>query len=111
MPAGRSRRKAKRGFFWWARRVLLGLVVAIVVLAAAGAVYQANATAVDNRNHPPPGQLIDVGGYRMHIYCTGEGAPTVQRFRVRMSSWGTHLVAFMFGCSLTSTATRWPAWC
>jgi pimeloyl-ACP methyl ester carboxylesterase len=69
--------KAKRGFFWWARRVLLGLVVAIVVLAAAGAVYQASATAVDNRNHPPPGQLIDVGGYRMHIYCTGEGAPTV----------------------------------
>jgi pimeloyl-ACP methyl ester carboxylesterase len=25
----------------------------------------------------PPGELIDVGGYRMHLYCTGEGSPTV----------------------------------
>lgn len=25
----------------------------------------------------PLGQLVDVGGYRVHIYCTGSGAPTV----------------------------------
>ena len=25
----------------------------------------------------PPGRLIDVGGINMHIYCTGEGSPTV----------------------------------
>jgi pimeloyl-ACP methyl ester carboxylesterase len=25
----------------------------------------------------PPGQLVDVGGYRVHIYCTGSGAPAV----------------------------------
>ncbi|MGQ0657762.1 MAG: alpha/beta fold hydrolase [Chromatiales bacterium] len=25
----------------------------------------------------PPGQLVDVGGYRLHIYCEGEGTPTV----------------------------------
>lgn len=25
----------------------------------------------------PLGQLIDVGGYRVHIYCTGTGTPTV----------------------------------
>ena len=24
-----------------------------------------------------PGRLIDVGGYRLHISCTGTGAPTV----------------------------------
>ena len=24
-----------------------------------------------------PGKMIDVGGYRLHIYCTGEGTPTV----------------------------------
>lgn len=24
----------------------------------------------------PPGRLVDVGGYRLHIYCTGEGSPT-----------------------------------
>jgi len=25
----------------------------------------------------PLGQLVDVGGYRIHIYCTGSGTPTV----------------------------------
>ena len=24
-----------------------------------------------------PGELVDAGGYRVHLYCTGEGSPTV----------------------------------
>lgn len=27
--------------------------------------------------YPPPGQLVDLGGYRVHLYCTGQGSPTV----------------------------------
>lgn len=27
--------------------------------------------------YPPPGQLIDVGGFRLHLHCVGEGSPTV----------------------------------
>jgi pimeloyl-ACP methyl ester carboxylesterase len=27
--------------------------------------------------YPPPGQLVDLGGYRVHMYCIGEGSPTV----------------------------------
>ncbi len=26
---------------------------------------------------PPLGKLVDVGGYRVHLYCTGTGSPTV----------------------------------
>lgn len=26
---------------------------------------------------PPPGRLVDVGGYRLHLYSTGEGSPAV----------------------------------
>jgi pimeloyl-ACP methyl ester carboxylesterase len=26
---------------------------------------------------PPPGQLVDVGGFRLHVKCDGAGAPTV----------------------------------
>lgn len=26
---------------------------------------------------PPPGQLVDVGGFRLHINCSGEGTPAV----------------------------------
>jgi uncharacterized protein (TIGR03435 family) len=25
----------------------------------------------------PPGKLVDLGGYRVHLYCTGSGSPTV----------------------------------
>jgi pimeloyl-ACP methyl ester carboxylesterase len=27
--------------------------------------------------YPPPGRLIDVGGRRLHLHCTGRGTPTV----------------------------------
>ena len=26
---------------------------------------------------PPPGRLVDVGGRSLHVYCVGEGSPTV----------------------------------
>jgi pimeloyl-ACP methyl ester carboxylesterase len=25
----------------------------------------------------PPGKLVDLGGHRLHVYCTGKGSPTV----------------------------------
>lgn len=29
------------------------------------------------REYPPPGRLIDIGGRKLHLYCTGTGSPTV----------------------------------
>ncbi len=61
----------------WSARAFLALLALIGVLALTGAIYQAVATARDRRSYPPPGQLIDVGGYKLHIFCMGEGSPTV----------------------------------
>jgi pimeloyl-ACP methyl ester carboxylesterase len=36
-----------------------------------------NAAAGEKSPYPMPGKLIDVGGYRVHLYCIGEGSPTV----------------------------------
>ncbi len=58
-------------------RVALGLVIFLVIIVAAGAIYQAAASASDAKMYPPPGELFDVGEYRLHLYCTGEGSPTV----------------------------------
>ena len=33
--------------------------------------------AADARAYPMPGRLIDVGGHRLHLNCTGSGSPTV----------------------------------
>ncbi len=60
-----------RGIGFWTSRILLGLLATLVALAAIGATYQAIATQIDRRNFPPPGRLVDVGGYRLHILCTG----------------------------------------
>ena len=49
----------------------------LVILALIGAVFESVSEASDRRAYPPPGQLVDVGGYRLHIYCTGTGSPTV----------------------------------
>lgn len=49
----------------------------MVALAAVGAAYQASGDARDRRSNPAPGRFVEVDGRRMHLYCTGEGAPTV----------------------------------
>lgn len=51
----------------------------IIGLPILGVIYQAVATARDKRRFPPPGQLIDVGGHRLHLHVTGTdtGKPTV----------------------------------
>ena len=56
---------------------LVRVTIFVIILAIAGMVYQTAATEVDQRNFPPPGNLIDVGGFKMHIHCQGEGSPTV----------------------------------
>jgi pimeloyl-ACP methyl ester carboxylesterase len=46
---------------------------------AAGLVggYETVRESLDARAYPMPGQLIDVGGHRLHLHCTGSGSPTV----------------------------------
>lgn len=46
--------------------------------ARAAADSSARAPGVpDTTAPPPPGRLIDLGGYRLHLWCTGRGGPTV----------------------------------
>ncbi|HEV8317580.1 MAG TPA: alpha/beta hydrolase [Vicinamibacterales bacterium] len=59
------------------RRILVSAAVVIGVFLLAGATYQGVATAVERREFPAPGHMIDVGGHQLHIHCTGDGAPVV----------------------------------
>lgn len=60
-----------------AGRRLLYPVFAVLALASIGAGYETAAEAVDARAFPMPGQLVDVGGHRLHLHCAGSGSPTV----------------------------------
>lgn len=52
----------------------LGTLLGLLLV---GYIYEPIAEAADAKAYPPPGQLVDVGGYRLHINCTGTGSPTV----------------------------------
>jgi pimeloyl-ACP methyl ester carboxylesterase len=69
-----------RGCFLW-----LNLIVVLFLgLILAGAIYESAAEAADVRAYPPPGQMVDVGGYHLHLNCRGSGSPTV----VIDTGWG-----------------------
>jgi pimeloyl-ACP methyl ester carboxylesterase len=57
--------------------ILFRLVGVFLLFILAGAVYESIAEAVENQAIPLVGQLVDVGGYRLHISCLGTGSPTV----------------------------------
>ena len=58
-------------------RWLLYPVLAVLMLASVGGGYETVRESIDTRAYPMPGQLVDVGGHRMHLHCTGSGSPTV----------------------------------
>jgi pimeloyl-ACP methyl ester carboxylesterase len=61
----------------WMRIIVRSLLLLAVVLATVGVLYENISEARDRRFNPMPGQLIDVGSYKMHIYCSGQGTPAV----------------------------------
>ena len=57
--------------------ILSGIVGAVLLAAVAGALYERHAVRRDAARFPPPGQLVDVGGRRLHLLCIGSGSPVV----------------------------------
>ncbi|HNB50507.1 MAG TPA: alpha/beta hydrolase, partial [Anaerolineales bacterium] len=84
--------KPQNSSFRWIRNSLLVIFI-IMVGPILGGLYQSFSSAQDARTYPPPGQLIEMGGFKMHLYCLGErkeGVPTVILFAsypATVSSW------------------------
>jgi pimeloyl-ACP methyl ester carboxylesterase len=56
----------------------VGIGIGLVVLAVSiGAAYQWLFEHRDLAATPPPGNLVDVGGHRLHLWCIGSGDPAV----------------------------------
>ncbi|MBC7810034.1 MAG: alpha/beta hydrolase [Burkholderiales bacterium] len=62
-----------------------GLITLLLMVGAFTTVYaqdstetpEAPETGIEATVMSMPGELVDVGGYQLHIYCLGEGSPTV----------------------------------
>jgi hypothetical protein len=57
----------------WVKRIAIVLVA--ILLAGAG--FEEWSRHAARRRFPPPGKMVEVGGAASHLYCTGQGAPTV----------------------------------
>lgn len=79
-----SSKSKGRGCFIWLGRIM----VSIIGLLLVGYIYEPIAEAADAKAYPPPGELVDVGGFRLHINCTGTGSPTVV-IEAGLGDWST----------------------
>lgn len=57
--------------------VPIGIAVILIVLFLLTLFAGARAKARLKAKYPPPGKLVDVGGYKLHIQCEGTGSPAV----------------------------------
>lgn len=69
--------QSRRSLHNWSRPVILYPFLAVLLLAAFGGGYETIREAMDKSAYTMSGELIDVGGYKLHISCTGSGTPTV----------------------------------
>lgn len=72
-----SERTRNRGCLFLLTRGLKWLGIILIILIIAGVIFQQVASEADKQAYSPRGQLYTVNGHQMHLYCTGEGSPTV----------------------------------
>jgi pimeloyl-ACP methyl ester carboxylesterase len=101
----RQTARPKRIVFNRLKLMALWLIVGIITVAAVGATAQIIATQIDIRAYPGSGQIVAVGGYQMHLYCTGanaDGSPTV----ILETGLGSTSAAWAFVQPEVAKATR-----
>lgn len=81
---------------------LLGASLTLGFLVVVGGIYQHVEERNDLVRHPPPGELVDIGGFRLHIHCDGEGAPTV----IVETGYGDYSISWMGIQSSLTAETR-----
>src|ERR1700730_9929728 len=59
------------------RRLMLYPLFGFLAVASVGGGYETIQEQIDRSVSGMPGQLIDVGGHRLYLNCTGSGSPTV----------------------------------
>jgi pimeloyl-ACP methyl ester carboxylesterase len=91
------------------QRRRLNMVFALVCVLPL--VTLAQKVSTDQNPPPPLGKLVDVGGYRVHLYCTGTGSPTVVIVGAGYSfDWGLvqpEVAKFTQVCSYDHSRIAW----
>jgi pimeloyl-ACP methyl ester carboxylesterase len=67
--------KGRRRIWVWLKRGTLGLVAALAGLSLLGIIIQTIGSMRDARRFPTTGQMVDAGGYRLHMVIAGSSLP------------------------------------
>lgn len=95
------------------------VAVAVLVLIAASSAFDLQAQPVGAPPLPPPGKLIDVGGWKLHLYCTGVARPNqptivleagVGAFSVEWSLTQPLMAENGRVCSYDRAGSGWSEW-
>ena len=85
--------QARRDLRSLARRLVLYPLFAGLVVAGVAGSYETIQEQVDRSTTAMPGHLVDVGGRRLYVHCTGSGSPAV-----------------VLVSGLAETSTYWGGW-
>jgi pimeloyl-ACP methyl ester carboxylesterase len=94
-------------------RCLTCVVLQMIILGTWSAPGHADERSTEAKNPAAPGKLIDVGGYRLHIHCTGEGQPAVVflygggAYSVDFSLVQPKVAKFTSACSYDRAGDAW----
>jgi pimeloyl-ACP methyl ester carboxylesterase len=69
--------QARRNLRSLTRRLVLYPLFVALVIAGVGGSYETIQEQIDRSTTAMPGHLVDVGGRRLYVHCTGSGSPTV----------------------------------
>jgi pimeloyl-ACP methyl ester carboxylesterase len=83
-------------------KLLVRFFLFFIGLVVLGAIYESISEASDARAFLPPGRMVGIGGYRLHLNCRGTGSPTV----VIESGWGSSSSAWGWVQPEVSKTTR-----
>jgi pimeloyl-ACP methyl ester carboxylesterase len=90
---------------------LAGIVISSTLLFGLRVAVLAQTIGAGQSPPAPIGKLVDVGGYRVHLYCTGSGSPTVVIVGAGFTfDWGLvqpEVAKFTRVCSYDHSGTGW----
>lgn len=97
----------------WVKKLLLGGLLLLLVFV--GVLWILGISAKSNlvQQYPPPGQLVDIGGYKLHIHCLGQGSPSVvldaglNEFSVQWREIQAQISKFSRACAYDRAGFGW----
>ncbi len=90
----RRKKKLRRavrihGFGWGLARTMGAIAMGLLVVLGLGIGYERTSDTWAARKYPMPGKAVLVNGHALHLYCQGEGHPTVL-FEAAPGEWSLH---------------------